>query len=44
VKAKDGPKLDAALDRLYTGCVECHKKENVLYFKGAVERIRDRAK
>lgn len=39
-KAKDAQKLDAALVRLHAGCVECHKKENVLYFKGAVDRIK----
>jgi hypothetical protein len=39
-KAKDAEKLDAALTRLHAGCVECHKKENVLYFKSAVDRIK----
>lgn len=42
-KAKDAEKLDAALVRLHAGCVECHKKENVLYFKSAVDRIKDSA-
>jgi hypothetical protein len=43
VKAKDAPKLDAALERLHAGCVECHKKEDVLYFKSAVDRIKQSA-
>jgi hypothetical protein len=42
-KAKDAGELDAALTRLHAGCVECHKRENVLYFKGAVDRIKDAA-
>jgi hypothetical protein len=36
VQGKDPVKLDGAMERLHAGCVECHRKENVLYFKGAV--------
>jgi hypothetical protein len=43
VKQRDGDQLDQALARLHDGCVQCHKNENVLYFKDSVERIRDRA-
>jgi thiosulfate/3-mercaptopyruvate sulfurtransferase len=43
IKAKDGEKLDVALDQLYAGCVQCHKAENVLYFKDSVDRIKERA-
>jgi hypothetical protein len=43
IKKRDGPQLDQALVRLHDSCVQCHKAENVLYFKDAVERIRDRA-
>jgi putative heme-binding domain-containing protein len=31
IKTKDGPTLDAALDGLRTGCIQCHRAENVLY-------------
>jgi putative heme-binding domain-containing protein len=31
IKTKDGPTLDTALDRLRTGCIQCHRAENVLY-------------
>jgi hypothetical protein len=31
IKTKDGPTLDAALDKLRIGCIECHRAENVLY-------------
>ncbi len=44
IKKRDAEQLDSALIRLHASCVECHKAENVLYFKDAVERIRDRAK
>jgi len=41
---RDGEQLDAALIGLHASCVDCHKAENVLYFKDSVERIRERAK
>ncbi len=44
IKAKDGEKLDTALEKLYAGCVQCHKAENVLYFKESVDRIKERSK
>lgn len=31
IKARDGAKLDAAMDTLRTGCIQCHRAENVLY-------------
>jgi hypothetical protein len=43
IKQKDGEQLDRAMVRLHDSCVQCHKAENVLYFKEAVERIKDRA-
>jgi hypothetical protein len=43
VKAKDGGKLDKAITALHDACVQCHKAEEVLYFKEAVDRTRDRA-
>lgn len=44
IKVKDGEKLDLALDKLHAGCVQCHKAENVLHFKEAADRIRERSK
>lgn len=44
IKAKDGAKFDAALEKLHAGCVQCHKAENVLYFKESVDRIKERSK
>ncbi|MCI0379712.1 MAG: hypothetical protein L0215_19070 [Gemmataceae bacterium] len=43
-KAKDAEQFDAALERLHSGCVQCHKAENVLYFKESVDRIKERSK
>jgi putative heme-binding domain-containing protein len=31
IGTRDGPTLDAALDRLRSGCIQCHRAENVLY-------------
>lgn len=31
IKTKDGPTLDAAIERLRGGCTQCHRAENVLY-------------
>jgi hypothetical protein len=42
IKSRNGVQLDAALDRLHAGCVQCHKAENVLYFKESVDRIKER--
>jgi hypothetical protein len=42
-KSKDGAKLDDALKLLHGSCIECHKSENVLHFREAVERIRQRS-
>jgi hypothetical protein len=44
LKAKDAGGLEQALAGLHEGCVRCHAAEMVLYFKGAVERIRDQAR
>jgi hypothetical protein len=41
IKKRDGQQLDQAMVRLHDSCVQCHKSENVLYFKDSVERIRD---
>jgi uncharacterized ferritin-like protein (DUF455 family) len=44
IKAKDMEKLDTTLEKLYAACVQCHKAENVLYFKESVDRIKERSK
>ena len=43
IESKDAGRLDGALDQLHSSCVECHRSENVLYFRDAVGRIRDKA-
>lgn len=43
VRAKDPMALDGAMEALQAGCVQCHREEQVLYFKPAVERIHARA-
>jgi hypothetical protein len=43
VKKRDGNDLDTAMSRLHEGCVQCHRNENVLHFKDAADRIRQRA-
>jgi thiosulfate/3-mercaptopyruvate sulfurtransferase len=43
IKSKNGEKLDVALEKLHAGCVQCHKAENVLYFKESVDRIKEQA-
>jgi uncharacterized ferritin-like protein (DUF455 family) len=43
VQSQDAEQLDRSLDRLHNSCVECHSSEKVLYFRSAVERIRDNA-
>jgi hypothetical protein len=43
VKKRDGEQLDQAMIRLHDGCVQCHKSENVLHFKEATDRIRQRS-
>jgi len=40
IAAQDGDQLTKALEQLHAGCVECHRKENVLHFKDAVDRIK----
>jgi hypothetical protein len=40
IQSKDEPELDRALERLHNSCVACHRAENVLYFRDAVERIK----
>ncbi|MCI0487704.1 MAG: hypothetical protein L0229_14015 [Blastocatellia bacterium] len=43
IESRDDGRLDGALDQLHNSCVECHRSENVLYFRDAVGRIRDNA-
>lgn len=43
IQLKDGQQLDGSLERLHNSCVACHRAENVLYFRDAVERIKSSA-
>lgn len=43
VQSKNEQHLDVSLEQLHNSCVTCHRSENVLYFRGALERIRDNA-
>jgi hypothetical protein len=43
IQNQNGQQLDSAMERLHNSCVACHRSENVLYFRGAVERIRSNA-
>jgi hypothetical protein len=43
IQSQDPPQMKRAMERLHNSCVECHRSENVLYFRGAVERLRDTA-
>jgi hypothetical protein len=42
IKSKNGGALDTAMVNLHAGCVQCHKSEDVLYFKESVDRIKER--
>jgi hypothetical protein len=44
IESKEPEQFDQAMERLHNACVECHKAENVLYFRGAVQRLRDSAR
>jgi hypothetical protein len=43
IESKEPQQLDQAMERLHNACVECHKAENALYFRDAVNRLRDSA-
>jgi hypothetical protein len=43
IQSKDGQQVDGALERLHNSCIACHRAENVLYFRDAVERIKSNA-
>lgn len=43
IQSEDGQQLNSAMERLHDSCVACHQSEKVLYFRGAVERIRNNA-
>jgi hypothetical protein len=41
IQSRDATRMGRAMERLERACVECHRRENVLYFRDAVERLRD---
>lgn len=43
IRSRDAEELDGGMTALAEACVQCHRAENVLHFKPAVERIRRRA-
>lgn len=43
IQSQDAPQMERAMERLHNSCVACHRSENVLHFRGAVERLRDTA-
>ncbi len=43
IESKEPQQFDQAMERLHNACVECHKAENVLYFRDTVKRLRDSA-
>jgi hypothetical protein len=36
IDSKDAERLDVALNQFHNSCVECHRSENVLYFRGFI--------
>ncbi len=44
IENKNVAQMNAALERFHNSCVACHRSENVLHFRGAVERIRNNAR
>jgi hypothetical protein len=44
IQAKDGTKLDVAVERVHYHCIQCHAAEKVLHFSDVVERIKERTK
>jgi len=43
IQNQNGQQVDGALERLHNACIACHRAENVLYFRDAVERIKNSA-
>jgi hypothetical protein len=44
IESRDEAQMNRALDRFHNSCIECHRSENVLHFREAVERIRNNAR
>jgi hypothetical protein len=40
IQSQDPLRMERAMERLHDACVACHRSENVLHFRGAVERLR----
>lgn len=43
ISSRNIDRLRSSLDRLHNSCIDCHRAENVLHFRDAVERIRKNA-
>jgi hypothetical protein len=44
IESKNAAQMNRALKQLHNSCVACHRSENVLHFRSAVERIRNNAR
>ncbi|MDQ3088535.1 MAG: hypothetical protein M3Q78_08060 [Acidobacteriota bacterium] len=44
IAAKDKKIFEAEMERFHTSCIACHRAENILYYRDAVERIRQQSR
>lgn len=44
IESKNAAQMTRALEQFHNSCIACHRSENVLHFRGAVERIRNNAR
>ncbi len=44
IESKNAAQMRRALEQFHNSCIACHRRENILHFRGAVERIRNNAR
>ena len=44
IESKNATQMNRAMEQLHNSCVACHRSENALHFRSAVERIRNNAR
>lgn len=44
IKSQNSAQMNRAMEQLHNSCIACHRSENVLHFRSAVERIRNNAR
>lgn len=44
IESNNSAQVNRALERLHNSCIACHRSENVLHFRRAVDRIRNNAR